>query len=92
MTDIKHYCDKCGERILTERSALKTSSGPLRRDRPEVELCRGCAEELSTTWLAPVGSIKPGPERRAAKAETSAKADTPRKAGPRGDGREARPR
>jgi hypothetical protein len=53
MTTLTVHCDRCGERVLTDRTLLRVESGPLRSRRPEVDLCPQCVE----TWFA--AALKP---------------------------------
>jgi hypothetical protein len=66
MTEIKHFCDKCGERIAEGRTLLANKAGPHRLRRPQVDLCGPCYEEFDQWLSARVdGSVAPRPIRQA---------------------------
>jgi hypothetical protein len=44
------HCDRCRERINTDRTLLRVETGPARDRFPEVDLCPGCFERF-VAWL-----------------------------------------
>ncbi len=46
MTEIRHFCDKCGERITEDRTLFLVKCGPERSKRPEIELCSTCLSSV----------------------------------------------
>ena len=47
MTTITHACDRCGQTITTDRTALAVQSGPLLESGlTELDLCATCAGRL----------------------------------------------
>jgi hypothetical protein len=57
MTDLRAWCDRCGERIHTDRSILNPKCGPL-RSRGPIDLCGDCASKLTAEFLTP-GAVVP---------------------------------
>jgi hypothetical protein len=49
MTETRHFCDRCGCVIPSDRTALRVESGPLLGRFDVLELCADCAH-LLTTW------------------------------------------
>jgi hypothetical protein len=46
VTETRHFCDSCLERIHQDRTALKVSCGPLRLRTPTIDLCATCLGKL----------------------------------------------
>ena len=46
MVEIRVFCDRCAERVTSDRAELRTRCGPLRLKRPTIDLCDRCQ-----TWL-----------------------------------------
>jgi hypothetical protein len=47
VTETRHFCDRCHERITQDRTLYQLRCGGLlRHKRPELELCGSCAEAL----------------------------------------------
>jgi hypothetical protein len=46
VTETRHYCDCCRERIHQDRTALEVTSGPLRLRTPTIDLCATCLGKL----------------------------------------------
>jgi hypothetical protein len=76
MTEIRHFCDSCSERITSDRTALKVRCGPLRHHREEIDLCGACLGKLvailSPTPPATLEAVRrdgtpPDPTRRGAR-------------------------
>ena len=68
MRTITITCDKCGSRVEENRSVLEITTGPLRVERPEIDLCLGCARALMA-WVDEDRDEIDGPEVDAAAAK-----------------------
>lgn len=50
MRTITTACDKCGSRVEENRSVVSITTGPLRAERPEIDLCLDCVRAL-LAWV-----------------------------------------
>jgi len=39
-------CEKCGNRVEENRSIVEITTGPMRNEWPEIDLCLGCVRAL----------------------------------------------
>lgn len=71
MTEVKHYCDKCNERIeAPDRTLMTLKTGPFRFDRPTVELCVSCCKAVFD-FISARGGNCTAPRPRKTKALTA---------------------
>lgn len=54
MTETRHFCDACSERITSDRTALKVACGPLRSRHQVIDLCSACLGKFA-------GMLSPAP-------------------------------
>lgn len=64
MTEIKHYCDKCGTLILKQRTMYRCKCGPGLVKRVEIDLCSDCLVQFDA-WIDARIAPAPRPSKTA---------------------------
>ncbi len=67
MTEVRHFRDKCGDRITQDRTLSLVKCGPERSKRPEIELCSSrLSAAVALIDDRPAGCTAPTPRASAA--------------------------